>query len=105
MGAKLLLRKVALDPPPLFALRVKDEYRRRPHGVEAMEVDGMFFDVRFEGQEILIDEGRDLIVGVGFGLQPNARASSRGGAEINQQRSVLRFRFTERRVGVLAPFD
>ena len=50
-----------------------------------MEVDGVFLDVRFDRKEILIDEGRDFIVGIGFGLQPNARPSSRSRAEIEQQ--------------------
>jgi hypothetical protein len=29
-----------------------------------MEVDGVFLDVRFDRKEILIDEGRDFIVGI-----------------------------------------
>lgn len=29
-----------------------------------MEVDGVFFNVSFDRKEILIDEGRDFIVGI-----------------------------------------
>ncbi|HKB66842.1 MAG TPA: hypothetical protein VKC61_13380 [Pyrinomonadaceae bacterium] len=47
-----------------------------------MEVNGVFLDVRLDRKEILIDEGRDFIVSVGFGLQPNTRTSSRRGAEV-----------------------
>jgi hypothetical protein len=38
--AELLLRQVALDARPLLAVRVQDEDRRRPQGVEAVEVGG-----------------------------------------------------------------
>jgi len=47
-----------------------------------MEVNGVFLDVRCDRKEILIDEGRDFIVGIGFGLQPNTCTSSRSGAEV-----------------------
>jgi len=29
-----------------------------------MEIDGVFLDVRFDGKEILIDKGRDFIIGI-----------------------------------------
>jgi hypothetical protein len=70
-----------------------------------MEVGGVFFDVRLQGQKILVDEGRNFIVGIGLGLQPSASASSRGGAEINKQRLFRRFSLCERRIGILFPFD
>ena len=64
----------------------------------------MFFDVRFDRQEVLVDEGRDFIVRVGFGLQPNARASSRGRAEVEEQRLPGGLRLGQCRVNVLLPF-
>jgi hypothetical protein len=70
-----------------------------------MEIGGMLFDVRLDGHEILVDEGRGLIIGIGFGFQPNACASSRGGTEINQQWFLFRLRFCQRRVCVFVPFD
>ncbi|HXD29644.1 MAG TPA: hypothetical protein VN643_00915 [Pyrinomonadaceae bacterium] len=54
-----------------------------------MKVDCVFFDVRFYRKEIRIDEARDFIVGIGFGFQPNTGASSRGGAEVEQQRLLV----------------
>jgi hypothetical protein len=47
-----------------------------------VEVNGVFLDVRCDRKEIFIDEGRDFIVGIRFGLQPNTRTSSRSRAEV-----------------------
>jgi hypothetical protein len=63
----------------------------------------MFFDVRLDGHEVLVNEGSDFLVGVRFGLQPNASASSRGGAEINEQRFLRRLCFFECRVRIFVP--
>ena len=65
----------------------------------------MFLDVRFDGEKILIDEGRDFIVGVGFGLQPNAPASGRGGAEINQQRLLRGLCLGEGGINIFLPIN
>jgi hypothetical protein len=70
-----------------------------------MEVDGVFLDVRFDRQEILIDEGRDFIVGIGFGLQPNARASSRSSAEVEQQGLLVSLCLSECRINVFVPLN
>jgi hypothetical protein len=70
-----------------------------------MKVGGAFFDVRLKWQEVLIDEGRDFVVRVGLGLQPSARASSRGRAEIDQQRFLRLFGLSQGRVRVLAPLN
>jgi hypothetical protein len=70
-----------------------------------MKVGGVFFDVRLQGQEVLVDEGSDFRVGVGLGLQPSACASSRGGAEIYEQRSLCRLGFGERGVCVFVPLN
>jgi hypothetical protein len=50
-----------------------------------MEVDRVFLDVGFNRKEILIDKSRGFIVGIRFGLQPNASTSSRRSAEVEQQ--------------------
>jgi len=65
----------------------------------------MFLDVRFDRKEIFIDEGRDFIVGIGFGLQPNARASSRSSAEVEQQGLLVRLCLTECRIHVFVPLN
>jgi hypothetical protein len=70
-----------------------------------MEVDRVFLDVRFYRKEILIDEGRDFIVGIGFGLQPNARASSRGSAEVEQQGLLGSLCFSECRINIFVPLN
>jgi hypothetical protein len=68
-----------------------------------MEVHGVFLDVRFYGNEIFIDEGRDFIVGIRFGFQPNARASNRSSAEVEQQGLVVSLCFSECRINVFVP--
>jgi hypothetical protein len=70
-----------------------------------MKVDGMFLDVRCDRKEIFIDEGRDFIVGVGFGLQPNARASSRSSAEVEQQGLLVSLCLNECRINVFVPLN
>jgi hypothetical protein len=70
-----------------------------------VEVGGVLFDVRLQGEEIFVDEGGDFLVGVGLGFQPSASASSRGRTEINEQRLARRLSLRERRVGILFPFD
>ena len=68
-----------------------------------MEVNWVFLDVRFDRKESLIDEGRDFIVGIGFGLQPNACASTRSGAEVEQQGFLSSLCLSECRVYVFVP--
>lgn len=65
----------------------------------------MFLDVRFDRKESLIDEGRDFIVGIGFGLQPNARASSRSSAEVEQQGLLVSLCLSECRINVFVPLN
>jgi hypothetical protein len=70
-----------------------------------MEVDGVFLDVRFDRKEILIDEGRDFIVSIGFGLQPNARASRGSSAEVEQQGLLVSLCLSECRINVFVPLN
>jgi hypothetical protein len=70
-----------------------------------MEVDGMFLDVSFDRKEILVDEGRDFIVGIGFGLQPNACASTRSSAEVDQQGLLVSLCLSECRINVFVPLN
>jgi hypothetical protein len=65
----------------------------------------MFLDVRFERNEILVDEIRYFRVGVRLGFQPSARASSRCCAEINEQRFLALLSLRERRVSIFVPLD
>jgi hypothetical protein len=70
-----------------------------------MEVGRVLLDVGLDRKEILIDEGRNFIVGVGFGLQPNARASSRSSAEVEQQGLLVSLCLSECRIGVFVPLN
>jgi len=70
-----------------------------------MEVSGVFLDVRFDRKEILIDEGRDFIVGIGFGLQPNARASSRSSTEVEQQGLFVGLCLSECGINIFVPLN
>ena len=68
-----------------------------------MEVDGVLFDVRFEGDEILVDERRDFVVAVRLGFQPSACSSGRSRAEVDQQRRLLLLCTRECFIGVCQP--
>jgi hypothetical protein len=70
-----------------------------------MEVDRVFLDVCLDRQEILVDEGRDFIVSIGFGLQPNARASSRSRAKVEQQGFPGSLCLSECRINVFVPLN
>ena len=65
----------------------------------------MFFDVCLDRYKVFVDERRGRVVRIGFGLQPNASASRRSRAEVDQQRFVARFSFGYRCVDILVPFD
>jgi hypothetical protein len=49
-----------------------------------MEIRGRVFYVDGYGKEILVDKLPNFLIGVRFGFQPNASASSRSGAEVQQ---------------------
>jgi hypothetical protein len=70
-----------------------------------MEIDWVFLDVGFDRKEILVDEGRDFIVGIGFGLQPNTGASSRSSAEVEQQGLLVSLCLSECRINVFVPLN
>ncbi|HEY5839045.1 MAG TPA: hypothetical protein VIT19_08420 [Pyrinomonadaceae bacterium] len=78
-SAKPLLRQIAFDAVAFDAFRIQDQNRRRPNRVEAFEVRGMFLDVSFEWDEVLVDEVGGTFVGIGLGFQPSTGASSRRG--------------------------
>ena len=63
----------------------------------------MFFDVGFDRDEVLIDELRRLRIFVRLGIQPSTRASSRCGAEVQQDRLALFFCLLKRLIDGLAP--
>jgi hypothetical protein len=70
-----------------------------------MKIDRMFFDMCPERDKIFTDEPRGRVVGVGFGLQPNASASRGRRAEVDQQGFVARFRLGQRGIDIFVPFD
>jgi hypothetical protein len=70
-----------------------------------MEVDRVFLYVGFDRKEILIDEGRDFSIGIGFGLQPNARTSSRSSAEVEQQGLLVSLCLSECRIDIFVPLN
>ena len=65
----------------------------------------MFLFVSFDRKESLIDEARDFNIGIGFGLQPNAGASSRSRAEVEQQGLFVSLCLSECRVNVFVPLN
>lgn len=68
-----------------------------------MKVNRVFLDVRGDRKEMLIDEGRDLIVSIGFGLQPNTRTSTGRCAEVEQQGLLFSLCLSECRIYVFVP--
>jgi hypothetical protein len=70
-----------------------------------MEVNGVFLDVRFNRKESLIDERRDFIVSIGFGLQPNTCASSWSSAEVEQQGLLVSLCLSQYRINVFVPLN
>jgi hypothetical protein len=42
----------------------------------------MLLDVRLDGEELLIDEVRSLLILIRLGIQPSTGPSGRGGAEV-----------------------
>jgi hypothetical protein len=77
--AKPILRQIAFDPIPFDAFGIENKNRRRPNRTEAFEVSGMFLDMSFEWDEVLINEVGGTFVGIGLGFQPSTCASSRCG--------------------------
>jgi hypothetical protein len=41
---------------PFLAVWIEYQHGRRPHNIEAVKVSGMFFDVRFERDEVFVNE-------------------------------------------------
>ena len=78
-SAKPLLRQIAFDAVAFDTFGIKDQNRGRPNRVEAFEVRGMFLDMRFKRDEVLIDEVGGFVIGIGLGFQPSTCASSRRG--------------------------
>ena len=63
----------------------------------------MFFDVSFDGNEILRDEIGGALVLVRFGVQPSTCASTRRRTEIQQDGPVLLFGGEQRLIDVPTP--
>jgi len=82
--AKLILRQVAFDPVSLDTFRIEHDYGRRPRRVKTMEISRVFFDVRFEWHEVVVDKRSSFFIAVRLGFQPNASASSWSGAKVDE---------------------
>jgi hypothetical protein len=62
--AEPVLRQIPLDAVQLERLRVDDQNAWCPQRREALEPRRMFFNVSFEGNELLIDEVRSFLIRV-----------------------------------------
>jgi hypothetical protein len=51
-----------------------------------VESGGLLFDVDVEGDELVANERRDLVIAVRFGFQPNATPSGGCRAEVDEKR-------------------
>ena len=100
---EIVIGKIAFQPDAFLSLAVEQKHGRRPHGVETMEPSRMLLDVRFDGQEILLDEISSLLVLVRLGIQPSTGASDRGCTEVQQNGAALLVSCDKRLVDVPAP--
>jgi len=49
-----------------------------------MEIGGVFLDVCFERDEVVVDKGGSLFIAVRLGFQPNASTSSGRGTKVDE---------------------
>ena len=103
VGAELVFRQIAFEPPAFFAFGIEYEDRRRPERVEAPEIFRIFLDVNPKRNEGFFDERRQTGVIVRLLFEPQTGTSGRRGAEIDEQWFVLIFGPGERLVGVFDP--
>jgi len=100
---EIVVGQIAFQSHAFLALAVEQKHRRSPGGFETMEPRGMFLDVGFDGQEILVDELGGFLVLIGLGIQPSAGASGGSRTEVQQNGMVLLFSCNERLIDVFAP--
>ena len=62
--AKLFFRQIAFESPALVTVRVRDQNGRGPKRIEAVKVFRILFDVNFEGDKVLVYEGRKFRISV-----------------------------------------
>ena len=61
-STKPILRQIAFDAISLDTFRVHHQNCRRPVRLESFEVSGMFFNVGFEWNKVLVNEVRDFLI-------------------------------------------
>jgi hypothetical protein len=97
--------QIPFEAVPLGTVRIENEDRRRPLGVETLEHLRLLLGVGTVRDEVFRDERRDLGIGVDLGIQPSACPSHRGGAEVEKHRPAGLGRFAKRCVDVSLPCD
>ena len=95
--------QIAFETDALLPIAVEEKDSRRPDRFKSVEPCRMFFDVRFDRHEMLMDEVGCFLIGVRLGFQPSAGASSGRGTEIKQDRTVLLLRLCERLIDIFTP--
>jgi hypothetical protein len=63
----------------------------------------IFLDMNFERNEVTVDEIGGFRVGIGFGFQPSACASTGCGAKVHEQRLTAGLRLCQGGVGIFLP--
>jgi hypothetical protein len=79
---KFVLWQIAFEPTSLFSSGISYEDRRRPNGVETVEVPWVFLDVDMKRNEIFVDVGRQTGVFIRLCFQSRASTSSRRCTEV-----------------------
>ena len=105
MGFELVFWQVAFDPIAFRALGIEDQDGGGPSRVEPMEPGGMFLDVRLDREKICIYESSNALIRIRLGFQPSTSASSRRGAEIEQDGPARFLRFRQSGIDVFAPLN
>jgi len=104
-GVELVRRQITLYAHAFVAISVEDDNPWGPESAEAVKDGALLADISGEGDEIAVDRFGDLRVGVGFGFQPNASASSGRSGEVEQHGLVRLLGFGKGSFEIASPLD
>ena len=102
---EIIFREVSFDSEALFPVLVENYDGWGPHGLKAPKPGRIFLDVNSDWDEVLFDKRGQLCITVRLGFQPSACPSGGSGAEIDQNRLVLRFGFAQSAINVFDPMN
>ena len=102
---KVGVGQITFQSHALLTIAVEQKHSGGPHSVKTVEPGGVFLDVGFYRNEILLNEVGRVLVVVGLGIQPSTRASRRCSTELQQYWAVVLFGCSERLINILTPIN